>query len=265
MDVHSTMADDLLPLLSEAWANAQTDAPLADFRDNADLAQLVGVFEGWNRRMSRNSGPALPFHAFVHWAMEAVIADDIGAGYEFAVSLQTVFMMKIADNALRGVYPDGDVVLQEGRDRILLTAAATTAQWLVDTFGGVDPSGYAFKDRKVTDFDDALGFGMPVFEKPTDGGEDTICVSENITFAPGADTWATTWVSAERTVFTFDEDGTPQAWVNYPTGPEADPDSSRTRRASHNYIEGTYEKMLFEREEIEANVSGRLMLVRDPS
>ncbi|MBI5528253.1 MAG: hypothetical protein HY897_18120 [Deltaproteobacteria bacterium] len=39
----------------------------------------------------------------------------------------TVFVVKVTAMAVRGEYPDGDAVLQEGRDVILLQAAAKTA------------------------------------------------------------------------------------------------------------------------------------------
>ena len=55
MDVHSTMADDLVPLIEEAWAAAAKDVDLAEFADNADLATLVEVLSDWDRQMARDS------------------------------------------------------------------------------------------------------------------------------------------------------------------------------------------------------------------
>jgi hypothetical protein len=142
-----------------------------------------------------------------------------------------------------------------------LNAARRTAAWIRERHGDVDPSaGYTFADLKRVSFDDAYGTGMPLFRKPTDGGEDTLCVSTNMTFDEDADTWVSTYVSVERSVGRFREDGTPEVYVNFPVGNHADPDSVDTLTANEHYIEGRYRKLLFLREEIEANLRTRIGL-----
>ncbi len=253
MDLHSTLADDLLPLLAEAHGRIGDDERLEKFGGRSDLDRLVRLLTmEWDRRMARDSAGALAFHAFLHFLTAQTIGDDISLAYDFAVNLQAVFVIKVAAMAIGGAYPEGEMILQGGRDFILLTATSRTADWLIRSFGGVDPSGYAFADRKATCFDDAFGYGMAVFTKPTDGGEDTLNVSQNILFSETADEWVTTYVSVERSVGTFAEDGTPMAFVNFPVGARADPHSPETRSANEEYIEGRYRKLLFRRDEIEA-------------
>ena len=115
---------------------------------------------------------------------------------------------------------------------------------------------------KYTSFDEAFGMGMPVFERPTDGGEDTLCVSTNISFKEYADKWVSNYVSVERTIGTFAPDKTPEVWVNYPVGPAADPQSRDTQLANEDYIEGRYRKFLFSRSEVEQALRERIVLSR---
>ena len=64
--------------------------------------------------------------------------------------------------------------------------------------------------------------------------------------------------------FTFSRprpSGTPVAFVNFPVGAGADPDSLETRSANEDYIEGRYRKLLFRRDEIEAAAVERFELI----
>ena len=164
--------------------------------------------------------------------------------------------------AIAGDFPEGDLVMQQGRDAILLEAASKAADWLKLRYGGVDPPEYAYGDMKVTSFDDAYGTGMEVFSRPTDGGEDTICVATNTFFSEFTNEWATSYVSVERSVGTFAPDGTPEVHVNFPVGNHADPDSPDTAAANSDYVEGRYRKLLFRRGEIEAALRERIELWR---
>jgi penicillin amidase len=258
MDTHSLLADNLLGVLSEAYANLPTDDALAEFRDQPDLDRVVELITNeWDRKMDRDSAGAVAFQAFMHFTMVGIMVDDITSlGYNIVTNLQAIFLIKIADMLARGEYPNGDAVLQEGRDWILLNAVANTVTYLTARFGGVDPSGYQYSDLKRVNFDDAYGFGLPLFKKPKDGGEDTVNVSQNISFLDEVgnetDEWVTTYVSIERSVGSFKEDGTPEVWVQFPLGAHADPDSPETTQANDDWINGNYQKFLFDRDEIEA-------------
>ena len=261
-DVYSTLADDLLPHLADAHDRIDADDSLARFRGQPDVDRLVQLLiTDWDRRMARDSAGALAFQAFLHFLTAATLKDDLPLAYDFAMSLQAVFVIKVAAMALRGEFPEGNKVVQEGRDVVMLKAASDTAAWLRNRFGSVEPSHYTYADRKVTLFDDAFGYGVQLFSRPTDGGEDTINVSQNISFSEEADRWVTTYVSVERTVGTFAKDGTPEAYVNFPVAAHADPYSSETMTANEDYIEGRYRKLLFRRAEIEAAAQRRIELL----
>jgi penicillin amidase len=268
-DSRSTLADGLLPLLGEAHGRVATDAALAEFRGDADLDRVVALLvDEWDRRMTRDSSGAVAFHAFLHFVAEGALRDDVAVAYDFAVELLAPYVFKIADLALRGVYPDGDRILQRGdcpsgcRDLILLDAARATTAWLGRHFGGVDPAGYRYEDVKVTSFQNALGAGFELFTHPSDGGEDTVNVSTNMAFDPDVPMWVTTWVAVERHVATFDPDGRPALFYTTPFVGPADPDSALNQGALSDYIEGRYRRLLTRRDEIEAAAVSRTTITR---
>jgi acyl-homoserine lactone acylase PvdQ len=264
MDVRSRLSDDLLPFLAAAHGRIPTDDSLVQFRDNADLDRIVQLLTvEWDRRMARDSAGALAWQLFMHFVTEGALKDDILLGYSTAMELMTIFVVKVAAMAIEGEYPTGDAVLQEGRDVILLNAAVKAADWINDRYGDVEPAGYAYRDMKFTSFDEAFGMGMPVFTRPTDGGEDTLCVSTNISFSPWADRWVSNYVSVERTIGEFAADGTPVVYVTYPVGNLADPNSGDTQAANADYIEGRYRRFLFSRDEIEGALRDRIVLTRE--
>lgn len=262
MDTHSVMADNLVPLMAEAWDAAQDDPELAEYLDDPDVAALVELFVAWDRRMDLDSAGALAFEAFLHFAMREVLRDDIGPGYDFAVELQTVFMMKIADNVLRGQYPDGDSVLQAGLHGTMLAAVAETASFLAGEFGEISEDAFEYADRKVVTFDNALGYGMELFAHPVPGGEDTVMVSENISFVETADQWSSSWVSAQRTVIDFAQDGTPRAYAVFPLASDDRPESEAAEQLMTDYIEGNYAKIPFKRGEVDEAAAESLELIR---
>ncbi len=250
LDTHSTLADNLLPLLADAYQRVGSDPDLEEFADLPDLDALVTLLTiDWDRRMTRDSPGALAFQAYLHDMTQAVLEDEMTLAYDFAITLKSVFMMKIAALAMQGVWADADVV-EDGVDHTLLSAATSTARWLVDRTGGVGDM--ALGEVKATRFDHALGYGIPLDDHPTDGGEDTINVSQNITNERDGGPWISTHVSAERMVVEFDSEGVPRAWVNFPYASSADPDSAVSQTAMTDYLEGGYRLLPFRRAELDA-------------
>lgn len=263
LDTHSLLADHLLPLLAAARDRMATDPALATFRDDPKLARVIALLvDEWDRTMVRSSSGAVAFHAFMHFASELALADDILFGYDFAVELFAPFIFKIADLALRGEYPRGAEILQEGRDVILLEAARRTATYLEAQFGSVEPAAYRYGDVKVTAFKNALGAGFDLFSMPSDGGEDSVNVSANMAFDPDGARWRTTTVAVERHVVEFDGDGRPVLWYATPFRGPGEPEAPANRAALDEYLEGRYQRMLVHRDEIEASAASRIELLR---
>lgn len=261
MDLHSTLADDLLPRLDAAWDQAEDSPDLAAFADSADLQRVVEALQAWDREMARDSQGALVFQAFLLQLAEEVIGDDIPLAYDFAMRLNPVFVLKIVTLALSGAYGETSI-LETSPEQALLAAAENTGAWLTERLGSPDAAGHSFGEVKVTDFDHSLGFGLPIFQAAADGGEDTINVAQNIVWDDLAGQFVSTHVSVERTVARFAADGTPELWVTYPIAGPADPQGAQTAAALEDHVEGRYRKFLFERDEVEAATEQRIELKR---
>jgi penicillin amidase len=180
-DIHDMMAEDLLPMLKDAWSKVGKDPALADFVGRDDMATLVDLLENkWDGRMARDSAGAAVFFAFSHLAVAEAIQDDFGLLYYPAFNLEPIFLLKLGLLVIRGDYPNGASVLQEGRDKTVLNGLAKTADYLKSRFGTVDPSKYTYADLHSTLFKDSLGAGVDYGSAPSDGGEANVNVSPSV-------------------------------------------------------------------------------------
>lgn len=256
-DVHSSMADDLLPLFEEAWAARDVDPALAEFKDRPDLDVLHDLLTSgaWDGRMARDQPGALVFHAFVHFLAGEVLEDDmVSLLYERTLQEAPFYVLKVALLAIAGAYPDGDQVVQGGKDLVILRALDATAAFLVERFGGVEPTRYTYSDMRVTDLDNAYGLGMPLLQLPTDGGEDTVNVAHGV-FRKDLkipERWVSDYGPVERLAARFGDDGRPELWVNFPMGNVADPASPHFDDALDGWVEGNSFRFPFTADDIAA-------------
>jgi penicillin G amidase len=262
LDLHSNLADDLLPLLEQAFADAKTDPALSSYAADANLATLLGVLQDWDRRMDRPSSGAVVFNAFAHFVASTALEDDLGALYAAVVDLEAVFVLKVAMLSLRGDYPESDALLQKGRDATLLDGLSQTADFLVDRFGSVDPAGYQYSDLHVTKWNDALGAGLEFGENPSDGGETTVNVSPHhfLDGSQPAQRWTSHYGPILRLVVSFDDAGTPHMLYNFPLGNVADPASPHFDDMLSDWLDGHYREMHFSRADVEAASEERITL-----
>ncbi|HSD89294.1 MAG TPA: penicillin acylase family protein, partial [Kofleriaceae bacterium] len=260
LDTHSTLADDLLPLLVEAHDRIASDPVFADLRDQPELDAVVHLLTvEWDRRMVRESRGALVFNAFLHFVASEALEPAIPAAYSFATDLEMIVVLKIAQQILRGDFPAANAFLAGGRDTVMLRAARRTADWLDERFGSVAATP-SYGTMKVTKFDGAFGFDVPLFAVPTDGGEDTIEVSQQISFDESAPRWTTSYVSVERSICSFGDDGIVDLWASYPVGNAADPTSAETTSANDDYVNGRYRKLWYRRADVDAHAVSRTVL-----
>jgi penicillin amidase len=264
-DVHSGLADDLLPVVAEAYAAVGTDPELAEYQGRTDLDTLVALLTvDWDRRMAREEPGALAFHAFSHLLTIALMKGDINDILLGQVlDAAPMYLLKITALALNDQYPNGADVIQEGKNKLILMALDETAAFLTERFGGVDPSGYSYSDLRVSSMDHAYGRPFDLQEVPTDGGEDTVNVAQSKFLNPDgslASQWVSHWGPIERQVMSFGDDGVPEAWANFPMGNVGDPASPHFDDELDAWVEGSYEKLLFERAEIEAAEERRVVL-----
>ncbi len=261
-DLHSNLADDLIPLLDQAWAAADTDPALAKYKGDADLGTLMTALDAWDRRMARTSSGAVIFNAFAHFAASSTLEDDLKVLYPAAMDLETVFVLKIAMLVLRGDYPQGDALLEQGKNAVLLDALSQTRDFIVQHFGSVDPAGYQYGDLHVTKWTDSLGAGLSYGENPTDGGESTVDVSPHqfLDNDKPAQRWPSTYGPIEHMVVSFDADGTPRMQFNFPLGNICDPSSPHFNDLLSDWVEGKYRTMPFRRVDVEAAEEARLVI-----
>jgi penicillin amidase len=258
LDVHDNLADDLLPLLDEAWANAG-----AEYHDDPRLVTLMEVLSIWDRRLTRDSAAALVFTAFAHFVAENTLADDLSLLYEPVLELEKIYAFKFALQALRGDFPAASEVTQGGRDAILLSALERTATEVLEPrFGGVDPELYGYGDLHVTSFADALGPGFDWGEVATDGGECTVNVSPHawLDGAALAEKWSSGQGPILRLAVSFDADGRPRIEWNFPLGNVADPESVKTSGFTEDWTDGHYRTLYFSRDEVDAHLKERIEL-----
>ncbi len=263
LDTRENLADDLLPLLEQAFAAAATNAELEKYHDDPRLVTLMDVLAKWDRRSTRDSPGAVVFTAFAHFVMATALQDDLSLLYGAVLDLEKIVLLKLALQALRDDFPIAASVLQPSRDAVLLTALLRTAtEFLEPRFGSVDPSGYSYGDLHVSVFEDALGAGFEWGEHPSDGGETSVNVAPH-SWANGA-TLAPRWRSSMgpilRLAVEFDAGGRPRMQFNAPLGNIADPSSPHSKDLSESWVEGTYRDMRFTRADVDAHVESRLEL-----
>ncbi len=254
-DVHSTASDVLLPVLMQAWANAGSDPALASFADDPDIRSLVDQLSGWDQRMARDSSAALVFHTWMLLLTDEIIADDLTLLYQTILEAESPFVIKLPMLAVQGVYPQSDALMQDGRDTHVLRAMQRTASLLSSRYGSVEPGAYTWGDAHGTRFDNPYGERLDLGFVPTDGGEDTVNVSSSKFLDPAgavAERFDSGGGAIFRVVTTFDDDGTPRSYANFPPGNLEDPDAPGFSNTLEDWVEGRYRELAFHRPDVEA-------------
>ncbi|MEZ4452734.1 MAG: penicillin acylase family protein [Nannocystaceae bacterium] len=263
LDTFSLLADQLVPKLEDTYGRVASDDALAKWRDRPDLDALVALLtQGWDRRMTRDAAAPLAFHVWLHLLTEEALADDLGLTYEPILSAAASYLVKFTMLAFTDGYPNGDGVLQEGRDRLILTALDETAAWLTANFGAVD-SGYTWGERHGTEFLNGYGHDLDGGFVPVGGGEDTVNVSTSKFHTPEGEI-APRFNSHDGPVFRvvteFAEDGTPVARLNFPRGNSGEPSSPHWDDAVDDWANGVYQPFAFRRDEVDAAKESALTL-----
>lgn len=262
-DTHSSMADRIVPVLDDAWSAAPGDPALAELAADPDLATLVELIgTTWDRRMERDSPGALAFHAWMMFLTDEAVGDELALLLPTILEEETPFAIKFPVLAVTGDYPRADELLQGGRNAVVLQALVRTADFLRERYGSVDPAGYRWGDVHGTRFDNPFGGMLDGGWVPTDGGEDTVNVSSSLFFdgTRVAERFDSTQGAIFRVVTGFRDDGTPEAWANFPRGNSADPASAHFGDTLDAWVEDRYEPVPFVRNEVDAATMSTRML-----
>ena len=74
--------------------------------------------------------------------------------------------------------------------------------------------------------------------------------------------WLTDWAPIVRVAHTFDDEGTPVGYANFPLGNVADPESPHFSDMQKDWVEGSRHRLPFAREEVLAASSSPRSLTR---
>ena len=265
LDTHSSLADEVVPLLEAAWARVPTDEALAAYRDRPELETLVTSLRDWNRRMDRSEPAALTFYLLVMHATARALGDDLDFLFDTVLDASGPYLIKIAVLAMQGAYTDSAAIVEDGTDAVLLAALSDAATLLTDRYGSVDPAGYTWGDAHGTYFDNAFGGRLDYGFVSTDGSEDTVNVSSARFIRGGgvAERFESGAGAIYRMVATFEDDGVPQAHASFPIGNSGDPDSPHWDDQVEAWAEGVYRPLPFRRADVEAAMERRIVLSAD--
>lgn len=265
-DTHSGVADQLLPVLAEAYAQVPTDDNLAPYRDRPELDTLLKLMTvEWKRDMQQEEAGALAFHVFAHFLATQILEDDLILAFSPVLEASAITALKLTSLAATGQYPDGDKLMQGGRDGLVLEALDQTAQWLTLEFGSVNPGMYTWGERHGTGFRNAFGGKLDAGWIATHGGEDTVNVSSTVFYAPMSTTEVANPFESHdgpvfRVVSRFLDDGTPEAMVNFPRGNSGEPGSEHFGDTVEDWRAGVYKKYPYTRAEVDAAMTTKIVL-----
>ena len=264
-DTYSGVADQLLPVLAEAYAQVPTDDDLAPYRDRPDLDTLIKLMTvEWSRSMQQEEAGALAFHVFAHYLATQIYQDDLILAFGPVIEASPITALKFTALAATGQYPDGDAVMQGGRDLLVLAALDQTAQWLAAEFEGVNPGNYTWGERHGTGFRNGFGGQLDGGWVATHGGEDTVNVSSTVFYAPMTTEVVNPFESNDGAVFRvvtrFLADGTPEAMINFPRGNSGNPEDPHFADTVEDWREGVYKKYPFVRAEVDAALTKKIVL-----
>jgi penicillin amidase len=265
LDTHNLLADDVIPVLTEAMGRVATDAALAMYRDDAALTALHAQLTAWNRRMDRDSPAAVVFEAYQHFLARQVLADDVPLLFDLVIAREPIYILKLAALTLTRRFPQADRYMQGGRDLLALRALAETRAWLTTRFGGSEATRYRWSDYHRTRIGTMFDRPGP-FEAgttPTAGANGTVNVSQAQFFdgmTPRMHHEARSG-AVYRMVISFQDDGTPTAVVNFPRGNSGVPGSPFFDNTHADWTEGRYQPLPFARPAVDAAMRERSMLM----
>ena len=257
-DTHSLLADEMLPILAQAWDAVGAKPSLAQYDGRQDLDTLATLLDHWDRRMTVDSPAALVFHLYSLYLTQGIVGDDLGGLYPLVLNANAPYVEKLAALALNGTYPGSEQVVGPDPELLALQALDETSAWLVEHYGSVDPSGYTWGAAHGTFFESAwsgdndltLGFVS------TQGGDATVNPSGSKFFVGSSNKVVDRFDSHDGPIFrqvtSFGADGTPTMKVNWIIGNSGDPHDAHWDDSLQDWVDGTYRTLPFTRDEVDA-------------
>ncbi len=247
MNVSSSLADGLLPLLDAAVTAIDTSAELESFRGRDDLKDAADQLGKWDRRMTRDSTAAALFRVWLSALERRTLATPLGLLFVGLDDAQPVTMAKFTFLAHTKRI---QALLGDGQDVILIDALADALahierlkqeQTKTDiTWGDIHRARF-----RSADFKDEL--------VPSDGGDSSPNVAQSrcLTDTGIADQCVSSAGAVYRLVVGFDEDGVPNATYNWPKG---------DRQQLDDWLEGDFKPLLYRRADVDAATASESVL-----
>lgn len=240
VDIHSNIAEHLLPFLVDAAAHIEDDESLAEFRGDSSLTDAVARLSAWDQRATRDSEEQALFRAFQSLAAKQVLEDDLSILFDAVEDVNPVTMDKFTYLSL----VEDNSTITEGAARHDLLVALRDALAFVDgRKAELGTDTYAWSSLHNVHFGADYGDGVYF---PVDGENSSVNVSECSMLDEGE--LATSCNNGSGSVFrqvtSFDDAGTPVMTFNWPYGHVDDATA---------WTEGTYETLLFDRADVDAS------------
>lgn len=265
-DVHSVMADSLVPKIEAAMQQALTDPSLGKYR-RPELIALVDALSKWDRRMDGASGTAL-FFLGVQWfgAKRVALPKLADLLFEGIAEKSPPFFIGALRNVVEGRFARWKELAPDGVPALLLAAVDEASQWLQQTYGTQDLSKLALKDALAAEFPSPFGHRLTLGRYPIGGSTDTINVAPAPFFDKKGDTFVgkkeftVTEMSLYRMVIGFDPDGTPRATVDFAQGSSEEPGSRHYDDRQKEWLDVAHVPLHFKRDDVERATESRVVL-----
>lgn len=265
-DVHSPMADSLIPALAEALAAIETDATLAQWRGRDDLLALGARLVAWDRRMDRDKGEPAAFAGLEWFTAKQAFSNEVTSTlFEAIGTASPPFWMGMLRNTVDHRYPAADSFMPRGRHALMLESLDATEGWLKERFGTDDVTRFAWRDVHGALFKNVWKTDPVTLPRvAVHGGPDTLNVSPAPFFKDGKPLhdFSSIEASAYRFVFSFGDDGVPVARLNFELGADGEPGAPFSANRQDEWLDVRYSPVRYLRSDVAAHTSEKISLPR---
>jgi penicillin amidase len=266
-DVHSPMADTLLPHLADAIGAIDTDAALAEFKGRADLQELAARLGTWDRRFDRAKAEPVIFYALEWFAAKRLLEGPMTAQLFNAIAgaASGSFLAANLRNVLEKRFTSADQLTPSGPRALLLAALSDTAAWLTQSFGGTTAK-FTLADVQKGEFTSDFGGKFDSSKVSVGGSFDTINVAAAPFFINGAPSAGFTSIAGSlyRMVIGFAADGTPEATLDFARGVSGEPSDPHFADQQESWLLAAHKPLPFRRADVDARTTEKLV-TRDGS
>lgn len=254
-DVHSDMADTMLPLLDAAMAALDSDPKLATWKDRDDLRALAATLDGWDRDMALDSKGAVMFTAWQWFAAQRAFQAKFTTSLFDTISNNSPpFMLGMLRNLITERVADPSHFAPDGVPALLVGALADTADWLTARYGDWASADFKYGDLNVAVFANRYHHQLDSAPVSVAGGNDTILVDEAAFFDQGQprDLIRSNEMSLYRMAIQFADDGTPEATLDFARGVNENPDDKHFDDQEALWVQGGHVPLPFRAADVSA-------------